>query len=81
MSDGHTDSRGSQTKLQAGMVGNVENRAKSVTLMVFEWKQIVAAIDSLETEMRLIESTIYDQTELIGILAARIEEWVGVAEE
>ncbi len=85
MSDGHVDTRPSVQK----QLWKIENGPKSVTMMAFEWKAIVQQLYDVETAVTRFEATglndlanqVYDLTELVGRLALKIEEWVGVAEE
>ncbi len=90
MSDGHVDTRVQSTLVQKEIV---QTRYAAVLESIFESiktinQSMVESEHGMETEFLYLRhevetqnNLIFDLTELIGRLAEKIEQWVGVAEE
>ena len=78
MSDGHTDSRASQTTIDtyervlAGVKPKPTQNNYQIILDELFW---------IRKEIEEIRQDIFDHSEVMGYLGRKIEEWVGVAEE
>ncbi len=79
MSDGHTDSRRSQTTLTEKPAPPVKQN--NYQRIITQQQEIVNEMFYLRHEWEDNKRDLFDLNELIGRLAQKIEEWVGVAEE